>query len=232
MGPPVDDAAFGSPKDLFELPVGPVVENVIASIAIEDEELAVGQVQGPGRTVFVGLGILAGILRQRPFLKDLAVWSGLDDLMPLEVGQVEHLPSGLGHQREAVGSGKLRAPFVDQPPFSVVHDDVVLRLIGEEEDVPLTVDDESMAVIDRRLRTQIPPSGNHPVAETPVPENGGLSSQNVWKPEGCDRGERSAGGCAQSGPEKGTSGVSDHGWGAEWNGGLRSVAELVGWNVF
>ena len=168
MGPPMNDAPLRATEDLFELPVGPVVENVIASIAIEHEELAVGQVQGPGRTVFVGLGILAGILRQRPFLKDLAVWSGLDDLMPLEVGQVEHFSSALGHQRETVSPGKLSAPLVDQPPFPVVHDDVVLRLVGKEEDVPLTVHDEPMAVIDRRGRPQIPPSGNHPVAERPM----------------------------------------------------------------
>lgn len=56
--------------------------------------------------------------------------------MPLEVGQVEYLSSALGHQREAVCSGKLRAPLVDQPPLPVVHDDVVLRLVGKEEDVP------------------------------------------------------------------------------------------------
>lgn len=63
MRPPVDDASLRAAEDLLEFPVGSVVENVIASIAIEHEELAVGQVQGPGGTVFVGLGIFARVLR-------------------------------------------------------------------------------------------------------------------------------------------------------------------------
>ena len=88
--------------------------------------------------------------------------------MPLEVRQVEYLAAAFGHQRETVSPGELRAPLVDQPPLPVVHDDVVLRLVGEEEDVPLAVNDEPMAVIDRRGRPEIPPSGNHPVAERPM----------------------------------------------------------------
>ena len=63
MRPPVDDASLRATEDLLELPIRPVVKNVIASIAIEDEELPIGQMQGPGGTVLVGLGVLARVLR-------------------------------------------------------------------------------------------------------------------------------------------------------------------------
>ena len=93
---------------------------------------------------------------------------------------------------------------MDQPPLPVVHNDVVLRLVGEKEDVALAVDDEAMAVIDRCRRTEVPPSGNHPVAETSLPKDGRVCGQDARKSDRSDRSERGAGGRAQSGPEKGT----------------------------
>jgi hypothetical protein len=44
--------------------------------------------------------------------------------------------------------------------------------------VPLTVDDEAMAVIDWRGRSEIPPSGNHLVAERPLTQKRRVSGLN------------------------------------------------------
>jgi len=62
MRSPMHDAAFGTAEDPSELPVGPVMQDVIAAVAIEHEELAIGPMQSPRRPVLVLLGVLAGVL--------------------------------------------------------------------------------------------------------------------------------------------------------------------------
>ena len=187
---PVGDAALGAAEDAPEFSVGAVMEDVIFAVAIEDVELAVGQVQRPGRTIFLFLPVFSGGLRPTPLVERRAVERGFDDTMGREVGDEEDLAGAFSDEREAVGAGKLGAPFVHEPAPAVVDDHVIGRVIREQNDVAGAVAGEAMAVFDGRRGVEHAPAGDDAVTEIALAEQrrGRLGARG-----GADEGTRDGG---------------------------------------
>jgi len=200
----VDDAALGAAEDAAEFSVGAVVDDVVAAVAIEDVELAVGQVERPRRAILVFLLVFAGGRGPVPLVEERAVEGGLGDAVGGEVGDEENFAVALGDERRAVGAGEGGAPLVDEATGAVVDDDVVRRVVGEENDVAGAIAGEAVAVVDGSGgRIEDAPAGDDAVAEVALAEegSGGLGAG----------GDEGAGGRAAGGFEEVAAG--EHGRG-------------------
>ena len=103
--------------------------DVILAVTVQDKEFTVCKMQGPRGPKLFLLCILAGVLRPAPFVQNLTIERGLEKLVKLKVGNIQHLAGALRNKREAVGPGKLRTPFANQPALFVIDDHVVLHVV-------------------------------------------------------------------------------------------------------
>ena len=140
--------------DLFAVLVE--VLDVVLAVAVEHEELAVVFVQRPGRAVLLRAVVLTGVLRPAPSLQHFAVERCLDDLAQTDVGDVEDLALvftfTLGLDRQAMGTGKVECPgTVEAAAIAVVDDDVVLDMVGQQDESPVCRLDNPVTVLDNRF---------------------------------------------------------------------------------
>lgn len=193
MRSPVDDPALGTAERALECAVGSVVEEVIFSVAIQRDESAVGKVECPRRTVLVLFLILPAVLWPRPFGEFGAVERCLFDAVRGEIGDEEGFAAVLGDERETVCAGEAGAPLVQQFSLARVDEDVVCRVIGEQDEVTFLGTDDAVAVFDGRFFSQLTPLRNPAVAEITLSESGLLCADDVGKHQRrCGCGEEAA----------------------------------------
>ena len=123
-----------------------------------------------------------------------------------EVGEEEDFAGAFGDEGEAVGAGKPGAPFVHEPALAVVDDDVVGRVIREQNDVAGAVAGEAVAVFDGRGGVEHAPAGDDAVTEIALAEDrrGRLRTRGR-----ADEGTRDGGG--GGGAEEVAAGEAGHG---------------------
>lgn len=166
--------------------------NPALAVAVHHEKSTIRRERHVGRLIFFRLGIFAARLRIVPGAQHLAVQRQLVDLMAAVVRHVEDFLAILHGQREAVRAGVFRAPLAQQLPRLVIDDDVVLRVVRQQEDPPVLHLHHRMAILHRGFRIQHAPVRDHLPLVLPLAEHGG-SGGRVLRLRGGD-GESGKGG--------------------------------------
>ena len=181
MRPPVDDAAFLSAKDLHELATRIVVRDEIAPVAVEDKEVAIREMQRPGRFVLLRLLVFAGVPGPSPFIEEVAIESGLDHAIRLQTGHEKDFALPFPDDGQAVRSWKSGAPFVDEPALPVIDDDVVRHVISKQNNVSLAILDDAVTIFYRGLAIENAPVRHDTKLMLTLAKNGSADSSNVWE---------------------------------------------------
>ncbi len=121
------------------------------------------------------------MLWPRPLGEFGAVERCLFDTVGGEIGDEEGFASVLGDERETVCAGEAGAPLGHQFSLARVDDDVVCRVIGEQDEVTFLGADDAVTVFDGRIFSQLAPLRNPAVAEITLSENGLLGADDVGK---------------------------------------------------
>ena len=168
----MSDAALGAPKDAAEFPVRTVVDDIVATVTIEDVELAIRQVERPRRAILVCFVVFPCRFGPEPLIERGAIESGFLDAVGGEVGDKQNLARAFSDEGEAVRAGESSAPLVHEFPLPVVDDHVVGRVIRQQNDVAGAIAGEAVAIFDGRRGIEDAPARHDAVTEVALAEEG------------------------------------------------------------
>lgn len=153
-------------------PVRVELVDVVRAVAVADVEVAVRYDRDVGWTILRNVGVLVRDGLGAHAAQLAPVWGAeRHDRHPM-VGKPEQLVAGVVARPQRMRVLETVFPRADHPAALVVGDDVVARVVREEERPPLTILRDGVAVLDWVLRAVQPtPRGIEPVAEGPLPED-------------------------------------------------------------
>ena len=168
MRTPVHDPTLRSTHHPLQFPLRVIAHHVVLAIPVQHPKSTIPQMQRPRRLELRLLRILPRRLRPPPLLQHLPVQRRLHHPMRLQADNEQHLQRPLRHNRKPMRTRKLSPPLRHQLPRRIINDHVVRHMIRQQNQMPLPIPNDPMAILHRRLLIQHTPPRHCPIPKPPL----------------------------------------------------------------